>query len=69
MGTWPPRAAEWHTSEYDGVPSLTVAAALRGSIGAVMSDRLSEAVKRAADEGLVRNRDATALLAEIGAAA
>ena len=56
-------------TEYDGIPSLTVAAALRDSIGAVMPDRLSEAVERAADEGLVRRRDATALVAEIGAAA
>lgn len=56
-------------TEYDGIPSLTVAAAIRDSIGAVMPDRLSEAVERAADEGLVRRRDATALLAEIGAAA
>jgi hypothetical protein len=55
-------------TEYDGIPSLTVAAAIRDSIGAVMPERLSEAVERAADEGLVRRRDATALLAEIGAA-
>lgn len=56
-------------TEYEGIPSLTVAAAIRDSIGAVMPERLSEAVERAADEGLVRRRDATALLAEIGAAA
>jgi hypothetical protein len=56
-------------TEYDGIPSLTVAAAIRDSIGAVMPERLSEAVERAADEGLVRRRDATALLAKIGAAA
>lgn len=56
-------------TEYDGIPSLTVAAAIRGSIGAVMPERLSEAVERAAEEGLVRRRDASALLAEIGAAA
>jgi hypothetical protein len=56
-------------TEYDGVRSLTVAAAIRDSIGAVMPERLTEAVERAADEGLVRRRDAAALLAEIGAAA
>ena len=56
-------------TEYDGIPSLTVAAAIRDSIGAVMPERLSEAVERAVDEGLVRRRDASALLAEIGAAA
>jgi hypothetical protein len=52
-------------TEYDGIPSVTVAAALRDSIGAVMPDRLREATERAADEGLVRRRDATALIAEI----
>jgi len=72
----PPHIQLMHTrtdpadlTEYDGIPSLTVAAAIRGSIGAVMPERLSEAVERAADEGLVRRRDASALLAEIGAAA
>jgi hypothetical protein len=34
-----------------------------------MPERLSEALERAVDEGLVRRRDASALLAEIGAAA
>ncbi len=56
-------------TEYDGIPSLTVTAAIRDSIGAVMPERLTDAVERAADEGLVRRRDATALLAEIEAAA
>jgi hypothetical protein len=54
-------------TEYDGIPSLTVAAAIRDSIGAVMPERLVEAVERAADEGLVRRREASALLAEIAA--
>lgn len=54
---------------YDGIPSLTVAAAIRDSIGAVMPERLAEAVERATDEGLVRRREASALLAEIGSAA
>lgn len=56
-------------TEYDGIPSLTVAAAIRDAIGAVMPERLTAAVERAADEGLVRRRDASALLAEIEAAA
>ena len=56
-------------TEYDGIPSLTVTAAIRDSIGTVMPDRLAEAVERAVDEGLVRRREASALLAEIGAAA
>jgi hypothetical protein len=34
-----------------------------------MPERLAAAVERAADEGLVRRRDASALLAEIEAAA
>lgn len=55
-------------TEYDGIPSLTVAAAIRDSIGAVIPDRLSDAVERAVNEGLIRRRDATALLAKIGAA-
>jgi hypothetical protein len=56
-------------TEYDRIPSLTVAAAIRDSIGTVMPDRLAEAVERAADEGLVRRRDASVLIAEIEAAA
>ena len=56
-------------TEYDGIPSVTVAAALRDSIGAVMPDRLREATERAVNEGLVRRRDATALIAEIEGAA
>jgi hypothetical protein len=56
-------------TEYDRIPSVTVAAAIRDSIGAVMPERLAEAVERAAAEGLVRRRDASALLAEIGAVA
>ena len=56
-------------TEYDGVPSLAVTAAIRGSIGSVMPERLADAVERAADEGLVRRRDASALLAEIKSAA
>jgi hypothetical protein len=55
-------------TQYDGIPSLTVAAAIRDSIGAVMPDRLCEAVERAVNEGLIRRRDAPALLAKIGAA-
>ncbi len=56
-------------TEYEGIPSVTVAAALRDSIGTVMPDRLREATERAVDEGLVRRRDATALIAEIEGAA
>lgn len=55
-------------TQYDGIPSVTVTAAIRECIGAVTPDRLTEAVERAAAEGLVRRRDASALRAEIGAA-
>ncbi|WP_420638819.1 type IV toxin-antitoxin system AbiEi family antitoxin domain-containing protein [Candidatus Poriferisocius sp.] len=55
-------------TEYYGIGSLTVAAAIRDSIGAVMPERLTESVERATEEGLVRRRDASALLAEIAAA-
>jgi len=55
-------------TEYDGVPSATVERAIRDSIGAVMSDRLFEATRRAGDEGLIRRRQIDRLLAEIAAA-
>jgi len=55
-------------TEYEGVPSATVERAIRDSIGSVMSDRLIEATRRAADEGLIRRRQIDPLLAEIGAA-
>ena len=43
--------------------------AIRDSIGSVMPERLTEALERAIDEGLVRRRDASLLRAEIGVAA
>jgi predicted transcriptional regulator of viral defense system len=55
-------------TEYDGVPSATVERAIRDSIGSVMSERLIEATRRAADEGLIRRRRVDLLLAEIAAA-
>ena len=54
---------------YDGIRSITVERAIRDSIGSVMPERLAEAIRRAADEGLVRRATAKALLAEIGTAA
>lgn len=56
-------------TEYDGVPSVTVERAIKDSIGSVMPERLREATRRAADEGLLRRRVADALLAKIGTAA
>jgi hypothetical protein len=56
-------------TEYDSVPSTTVERAIRDCIGAVMPERLAEATQRSADEGLIRRRQAAALLAQIRSAA
>lgn len=56
-------------TEYDGVPSVTVERAIKDSIGSVMPERLTEAIHRATDEGLLRRRAANALLAELAMAA
>ena len=53
-------------TNYDGIASMTVERALRDSIGSVMPERLAEAARRAADEGLLRRAAANALLHEIG---
>lgn len=53
---------------YDGIPSVTVSAALRESRGVVMHERLVEATKEAARIGLIRQAEATALLRDFGAA-
>lgn len=56
-------------TDYDGVPSITVERAIRDSIGSVMPERLAEAARRAADEGLLRRSAANTLLYEIGSTA
>ena len=56
-------------TEYDGVRSVTVERAIRDSIGSVMPERLADAARRAANEGLLRRAAADALLHEIGSAA
>ena len=53
----------------DGVASITVETAIRDSIGSVMADRLADATRRAADEGLVRRAAADTLLQEISSPA
>jgi len=55
--------------DYDGVASLTVERAIRDSIGSVMPERLADAARHAADNGLLRRAAADTLLDEIGAAA
>jgi hypothetical protein len=56
-------------TEYDGVRSATVERAIKDSIGSVMPERLAEATRNAANEGLLRRRAADVLLAAIEAAA
>lgn len=56
-------------TEYDSVPSATVERAIRDCIGRIMPERLAEATERAADEGLIRRRQVSTLLDEIGAQA
>ena len=56
-------------TDYDGVRSVTVERAIRDSIGSIMPERLADAARRAANEGLLRRAAADALLHEIGSAA
>jgi hypothetical protein len=53
-------------TDYDGVASITVERAIRDSIGSVMPERLADAARRAAEEGLLRRSAADTLLYEIG---
>jgi hypothetical protein len=55
-------------TEYDGIASTTVERAIRDSIGSIMAERLVDATRRAADEGLLRRSATDTLLHEIGAA-
>lgn len=52
-------------TEYEGIPSETVAQALLHCRGAIMHDRLLEAVERAASRGLVRKSEAKRVLDEL----
>lgn len=45
------------TTIYDGIPSMTVADAILFCKGRIMPDRLREALRDAAEQGLVTNRD------------
>lgn len=53
-------------TEYEGIPSATVARALMDCRTMVMTDRLIEATRDAAKRGLVRKRDVQRILAELG---
>ena len=56
-------------TDYDGVASTTIERAIRDSIGSVMAERLADATRRAADDGLLRRSVVGPLLQEIGSAA
>lgn len=56
-------------TDYDGVPSITVERAIKDSIGSIMPERLADAARRAAADGLLRRSAADTLLQEIGFAA
>jgi predicted transcriptional regulator of viral defense system len=59
----PPRA-----TEYEGIPTVTVADALRQCHGKLMTERLIDATREAAREGLLRKAEADELLDEFDAA-
>lgn len=54
--------------DIEGIPSMTVAAAIRGARGRVMTERLIEATRSAAARGLLSAADEAALLDELDAA-
>lgn len=53
---------------YEGIPSATVARALRDCRTTIMGERLIDAVRDAERRGLVRRHEAAKLLSELGAA-
>lgn len=54
-------------TQYEGIPSTTVARALLDCRNTVMNDRLIDAAHEAARNGLLRRREAARVLAELGA--
>jgi predicted transcriptional regulator of viral defense system len=59
---------ELDRTEYEGIPAMTVAQALRECRGKIMADRLVEAAQEAARIGLVTKREAERLVEELEAA-
>jgi len=53
--------------DVEGIPAMTVAAAIRGARGRVMAERLIEATRAAAARGLISPSDETSLLTDLGA--
>jgi predicted transcriptional regulator of viral defense system len=56
-----------HVADVEGIPAMTVAAAIRGARGRVMDRRLVEATRTAAARGLLSPSDEADLLAEMDA--
>ncbi len=54
-------------TEYEGIPSQTVSAAIRSCMGKIMPDRLQEAVREAQRQGLLRKDEAEKLDKEVAA--
>ncbi len=50
---------------YEGVPSMSVTDAIRRCRGRVMPERLQEAVRDAAEQGLIRRKDVKSLVEEL----
>jgi hypothetical protein len=55
-------------ADIEGIPAMTVVAAIRGARGSVMGARLVEATRTAAARGLLSPSDEADLLAELDAA-
>lgn len=60
------QVAEADRDYIDGIPAMTVAAALRGSRNRVLPERLVDAAHEAARRGLISHRDEQTLIAELG---
>lgn len=52
-------------TEYEGIPSQTVGAAIRSCMGKIMPDRLQEAIQEAWRQGLIRKDEAERLSKEV----
>ena len=61
------RIEENDLTAFEGIPSTTIERAIRDSADVVMPDRLAEAVKQAAERGLIPRERAGRLLSELAA--
>ncbi len=53
------------TTEYEGIPSQTIPAAIRSCRGTMMMERLTDATRRARELGLIRAEEEAALLEDL----